>query len=57
MFARTITRLPKEIGLSLTKHFGGEIIDGLYDLCYPDGRDPHERKTTLHFDSAPTHNT
>jgi hypothetical protein len=40
-----------------TNYFAGEIICGLEDLCYPEGRNPHERKRTLHFDNTPRHNT
>jgi hypothetical protein len=35
-----------------TEHFAEEIVGGLEDVCYPEGRNPHERKTTLHFDNA-----
>jgi hypothetical protein len=40
-----------------TSYFAGEIIGGLKDVCYPEGRNPHERKRTLHFDNTPVHNT
>jgi hypothetical protein len=30
---------------------------GLENICYPEGRHPHERKVTLYFDNAPIHNT
>jgi hypothetical protein len=40
-----------------TSYFAGEIIGGLEDVCQPEGRNPHERKRTLHFDNTPIHNT
>jgi hypothetical protein len=40
-----------------TNHFAGENIGGLDDVCYPEGRNPHGRKRTFHFDNAPIHNT
>jgi histone-lysine N-methyltransferase SETMAR len=40
-----------------TSYFAGEIIGGLEHICYPEGRNRHERKRILHFDSAGVHNT
>jgi hypothetical protein len=40
-----------------TKYFAQEILSGLEDVCYPEERNPRERKITLHFDNAPVHNT
>jgi hypothetical protein len=40
-----------------TSYFTGEIIGELEDVCYPEGRNPHERKGTLHFDKAPIPDT
>jgi hypothetical protein len=40
-----------------TRYFAGEIVGGLEDVCYPEGRNPHERKITPHFDNARVHNT
>jgi hypothetical protein len=34
--------------------FAGEIIGGLEASCYPEGRIPHERRVTLHFDKPPS---
>jgi hypothetical protein len=39
------------------KHFAAEIVSGLEDVCYPEGRNPHKRKMTLPFTNAPIHNT
>jgi hypothetical protein len=38
-------------------YFAGEIIGVLEAVCYPEGRNPHERKRTVHFVNAPIHNT
>jgi hypothetical protein len=38
------------------KHFGEETIGGLEDVCCPEGRNPHERKSTLQFEDALIHN-
>jgi hypothetical protein len=40
-----------------TKYFAEEAAGGLEDVCYPEGRNPHERKRTLHFGNAPIQNT
>jgi histone-lysine N-methyltransferase SETMAR len=48
--------LPRS-GSMHTSYFAGDTTGGLEDVCYPEGRNPHERKRTLHFDSAPMHNT
>jgi hypothetical protein len=39
-----------------TSYFAGEMIGGLEDVCHPEGRNPHERQRTLHFDNAPIRN-
>jgi transposase len=38
-----------------TCHFAGEIIRGLEDICYPEGRNPDERKRTLYLNNALIH--
>jgi hypothetical protein len=38
------------------KYFAEEIVGGLKDVCYPEWRNSHERKITLHFDNGPIHN-
>jgi hypothetical protein len=40
-----------------TKYAAEEIVGGLEDVCYPEGRNPHERIITLHFDKAPMYKT
>jgi hypothetical protein len=35
-----------------TSSFAGEMINGLEDVCDPEGRNPHERKITLRFHKA-----
>jgi hypothetical protein len=40
-----------------TKHFAEEIVGGLDDVCYPEGRNPHERKVTPQFGNEPICNT
>jgi hypothetical protein len=40
-----------------TKHFAEGIVGGLDDVCYPEGRNPHERKITPQFGSEPICNT
>jgi hypothetical protein len=40
-----------------TQYFAEEIVRGLEDLWYLEGRNPHGRKSTLHFDNAPMHDT
>jgi hypothetical protein len=39
-----------------TKYFAEGTVDGLEDIYYREGRNPHERNSTLHFDNAPVHN-
>jgi hypothetical protein len=38
-------------------YFSDEIIGGLDQFCYPEGRKSRQRKMVLHFDNAPIHNT
>jgi hypothetical protein len=38
-----------------TSYFVGEMIGELEDICYPEERNPHENKMTLHFENAPKH--
>jgi hypothetical protein len=40
-----------------TKYIAREIVGGLGNICYPEGRNPHERRIALHLDNAPMHNT
>jgi hypothetical protein len=40
-----------------TKNFAEGIVGGLEDICHPKGRNPHERRITLHMENAPIHNT
>jgi histone-lysine N-methyltransferase SETMAR len=40
-----------------TDYFANNIIDGMARLCYPQGRQPHERRVMLHFDNALIHCT
>jgi hypothetical protein len=40
-----------------TNYLAREIIGGLEDVFYLEGRNPHERERTLHFDNAPIHST
>jgi hypothetical protein len=39
------------------KYFAEGFIGGLENICYPEGRNPHERTVSLPFDNAPIHNT
>jgi hypothetical protein len=34
----------------------GEIIGQLGNVSYPEKKNPHEKKATLHFDNTPVHN-
>jgi hypothetical protein len=36
-----------------TKYFAEEVVGVLEDVCYPEVRNPHQRKMTLRFDNAP----
>jgi histone-lysine N-methyltransferase SETMAR len=46
------------IGVKMdSTYFADNIIDTLAGSCYPDGRQPGERKVMLHFDNAPIHCT
>jgi hypothetical protein len=40
-----------------TKYSAEETVGGLEDVCCSEGRNPHERRITLHFDNAPRPNT
>jgi histone-lysine N-methyltransferase SETMAR len=40
-----------------SNYFAENIIRPLSALCYPNGRQAHERRVSLHFDNAPIHNT
>jgi hypothetical protein len=40
-----------------TNYFAGRMIGGLECIGYPDERNPHQKKMTLHFDNPPIHNT
>jgi hypothetical protein len=35
----------------------GQIIGGLEDVCYPEGRNPHESEMTVYFDNMPLYST
>jgi hypothetical protein len=48
--------LPEELKMN-SAYFATNVIDVLAQSCYPDGRPPHARKVTLHFDNAPIHCT
>jgi hypothetical protein len=48
--------LPRSSSMD-TKCFAEELVGGLEHVCYPEGRDPYERKIAFHFNSAPMHNT
>jgi hypothetical protein len=51
-----LTILPRSRSMD-TSYFAGGIMGGLEDVCHPEGRNPHERKRTLHFNNASIHNT
>jgi hypothetical protein len=40
-----------------TIYFTGDIVNGLEDICCPEGRNTHQRKVAGHFDNASKHNT
>jgi hypothetical protein len=40
-----------------TAYFANNAIDVSTQSCYPNERQPHERKVMLHFDDAPIHCT
>jgi hypothetical protein len=40
-----------------TCYFAGEIIGGWEDVCYPEGRNPHEGKMAIHSDKTLRDNT
>jgi hypothetical protein len=40
-----------------TTYFVEETASGLEDVCDREGRNPQERRTTLHFDDAAMHDT
>jgi hypothetical protein len=42
---------------TLYVYFAEEIIRGLQDLCYPEGRNPHQWKVAFHFDNFSIHST
>jgi hypothetical protein len=46
--------LPRSRSMDIN-YFAGEIIRGLKDARYPEGRSPHQKKLTLRFDKAPIH--
>jgi hypothetical protein len=51
-----LTMLPRSRSMH-PYYFAGDIIGGLEDACYLEGRNPPERSRTLHFDNAPIPNT
>jgi hypothetical protein len=48
--------LPGCVAMDST-YFTERIIGCLETSCYPEGRIPHERRVTLHFDNASFHNS
>jgi histone-lysine N-methyltransferase SETMAR len=48
--------LPRGMSMD-TRYFAQEILGGLEPVCYPEDRNPHQRKIIVHFDNAPIHNT
>jgi hypothetical protein len=48
--------LPRSRSMAIC-YFAGETIDGLEDICYPQERNPDQKKVTLYFDNELIHNT